>query len=95
MTDRHHLRWRWLAAGAAAVLVTIVLFWFQPHKLFVDDRVDEAIPVVTAEPVPTSVPAVSDAEAPHDVRGRDRVDRSGVVDLVPANNFLQEPCSNE
>jgi hypothetical protein len=64
MTDSRHRRWRWIAAGAAAVLVAIVLFWFQPHKLFVDDRVDEAIPVVTTDSVATSAPAANDAEAP-------------------------------
>ena len=44
-----HFSRRWLAVAAAVglALVAFVLFWFQPHKLFVDDKVDEALP--TAE----------------------------------------------
>jgi hypothetical protein len=34
-----------LAAAAAVVLAAFVLVWFQPQKLFIDDRVDEALPV--------------------------------------------------
>jgi hypothetical protein len=48
---RPRRRWVWWAAGAALVVAVFVLVWFQPQKLFIDDRVDEAIP--TAEP-PTS-----------------------------------------
>ena len=46
MTSRSH-RVR-LAAGvvttAALALAAFVLVWFQPQKLFIDDRVDEALP---------------------------------------------------
>ena len=44
--------WRWIAA-AAAVAVGVVLFvlaWFQPQKLFIDDRVEEAIPAAASNP---------------------------------------------
>lgn len=30
-------------------LVVFVLVWFQPHKLFIDDRVDEDLPVAAAD----------------------------------------------
>ncbi|MEX2292919.1 MAG: DM13 domain-containing protein [Acidimicrobiales bacterium] len=40
-------RW-WLIGGAVfAVVIAIVLVWFQPQKLYIDDRADEALP--TAE----------------------------------------------
>ncbi len=29
---------------AAGIVIVFVLFWFQPQKLFIDDRVDEAVP---------------------------------------------------
>ena len=32
--------------------MVFVIAWFQPHKLFIDEQVDDAIPVVTAPPVP-------------------------------------------
>ena len=44
----------WTAAAVAVGVVAFVLVWFQPQKLFVDDRVDEAIP--TAAPTPTVAP---------------------------------------
>jgi hypothetical protein len=37
-----------VAATAAAALTAFVLVWFQPQKLFIDDRVDEALPVAPA-----------------------------------------------
>ncbi len=41
-------------------VATVVLVWFQPQKLFIDERVDEALPVVVSdgsEPsTPTTVP---------------------------------------
>ena len=47
-------RWRWALAGFAVAVAAFVLFWFQPQKLFIDDRVDEAIPAVTT---PSSTPS--------------------------------------
>jgi hypothetical protein len=46
--------WLWSGTGAMAVLIAFVLFWFQPQKLFIDERVVEAIP--TVPPAPTTVP---------------------------------------
>jgi hypothetical protein len=46
-------RWGWAVAVAVIAFVAFVLFWFQPQKLFIDDRVDEAIPTVTAAPDPS------------------------------------------
>jgi hypothetical protein len=45
---------RWLAAGiAAAGVVTFALYWFAPWNLFVDRRVDEAVPSVAAAGAPS------------------------------------------
>jgi hypothetical protein len=50
-------RWFWLA-GAALVLVagTAAFAWFEPDKLFVDERVDEPVPVAAGDPETTSPP---------------------------------------
>lgn len=45
---RRRRRWVWLAAGVVAGGAAFVLYWFQPQKLFLDDRVDEAVPAATA-----------------------------------------------
>ena len=34
----------WIVVLAAVLIVVGVLVWFQPHKLLVDQRVDEALP---------------------------------------------------
>jgi hypothetical protein len=39
-------RWLWAALASVLGLVGFVLVWFQPQKLFIDDRVDEPLPVV-------------------------------------------------
>jgi len=39
-----------MAAALAVGAALIVLVWFQPQKLFIDDRVDEAIPTATSAP---------------------------------------------
>jgi hypothetical protein len=56
-------RWRWLIVAVIAVTV-FVLFWFQPQKLFIDDRVDEGIP--TAAPTTGSTAPDSAATTPSD-----------------------------
>lgn len=53
-------RWPWLVAATAIVGVAgaVVLFWFQPQKAFIDDRVEDAIPTATTNPIATtSTPA--------------------------------------
>jgi hypothetical protein len=40
-------RWPWIVGAGVLGLVVFVLVWFQPQKLFIDDRVDEAIPAAT------------------------------------------------
>ncbi len=51
---RFRRRWMLGAAVVAAAVVAFVLIWFQPQKLFIDDRVDEAIPRVVAAQPPTA-----------------------------------------
>jgi hypothetical protein len=47
---RSRRRWLWVALAVVGALVAFVLFWFQPQKLFIDERVEEAIPTVTSPP---------------------------------------------
>jgi Electron transfer DM13 len=42
--------WIVVAVAAAAVLAAGVLVWFQPQKLLIDERVDEALPAPVAPP---------------------------------------------
>lgn len=55
---RRRRRWWWTAAAALSALGVFVLVWFQPQKLFIDERVDDDIPVVAGRgaQVPTTVP---------------------------------------
>jgi hypothetical protein len=55
-------RWPWVAAAGVVCAVAFVLVWFQPQKLFIDDRVDEAIP--TAGPPASTAPSSGPAEGP-------------------------------
>ncbi|MGY1730341.1 DM13 domain-containing protein [Geodermatophilus sp. SYSU D01045] len=42
--------WIWLAAAVVVVaLAAVTLVWFQPQKLFYDERVDESLPPAAAE----------------------------------------------
>jgi hypothetical protein len=63
---RRRRRWPWVA-GAAAVPaiagIAFVLFWFQPQKLFIDDRVDEPIPTVSVAPARDAEPRLADSAA--------------------------------
>jgi len=56
---RPRRRWLWVAAAAVIAVVASVLFWFQPQKLFIDERVDEATP--TAAPTPSTGPSAEPA----------------------------------
>lgn len=42
--------WLWIGAAVLVVLAAVTLIWFQPQKLFYDNRVDEALPSVAAGP---------------------------------------------
>lgn len=60
-----------IAAGVVGLAaVAFVLVWFQPHKLFVDDRVDQAEPrarpaaAEAAEPAPGAATSVPPTTAP-------------------------------
>ncbi len=65
-------RWPWLIAAGVAGLAVVVAVWFQPQKLFIDDRVDEDIPtaqasddpgtVVVEDPRSSTAPAAASAE---------------------------------
>lgn len=46
----------WVAGVAAAAVAGVVLVWFQPQKLFIDERVDEAVPTVPDSPAATTPP---------------------------------------
>ena len=49
------------ALVVVAVATVVVLVWFQPQKLFIDDRADEAIPMVDTT---ASAPPAGGATAP-------------------------------
>jgi hypothetical protein len=51
---RSRRRWPWVVGATVIAVVAFVLVWFQPHKLFIDDRVEEAIPA--AAPAPSAGP---------------------------------------
>ncbi len=63
-----------IAATVGVVLIVFVLFWFEPHKLFLDERVDEQAPEATAR---TSGPARADDQSPQQVEMQSRVLASG------------------
>ena len=56
-------RWPW-GIAAAVVSVAFVLVWFQPQKLFIDDRVDEALPNGAAAAGPASPPPSVAGQSP-------------------------------
>jgi hypothetical protein len=57
-------RWLWVGGIASVALIAFVLVWFQPQKLFIDERVDEPLPVVTAgDPAPAAEAPAPDPPA--------------------------------
>jgi hypothetical protein len=49
--------WIWVGAAVLVVLAAITLIWFQPQKLFYDQRVDEALPSATEPADDPAAPA--------------------------------------
>lgn len=47
-THRRRRRWPWAVLAVLVAAVAFVLIWFQPQKLFIDERVEEPIPTVAA-----------------------------------------------
>jgi hypothetical protein len=83
-----------LGAALAAVLVAgaaaFVLVWFQPQKLFIDDRVDEALPAAAAATGPATAHDLSVApfrSYEHATRGRARVLAVGARRYVRFEGF--------
>jgi hypothetical protein len=56
-------RWVWAAAVAAVAVVAFVLFWFQPQKLFIDDRVEESVPTATSAAATNTAQEAGDGPA--------------------------------
>jgi hypothetical protein len=63
-TRQRRRRWPWAGACAVVGLVVFVLIWFQPQKLFIDERVDAPIPVATAPTTDPGAPAGAAPTAP-------------------------------
>jgi hypothetical protein len=53
-----------LVSGVLAVLAAVTLNWFQPQKLFYDQRVDEALPGAATETSSTTGPGPVSAAEP-------------------------------
>lgn len=66
-----------MIAGAVALVAVaaVVLVWFQPQKLLIDETVDDAVPVAVGtmpdedEPAPEEGPATTVAPGPDEVAG--------------------------
>lgn len=61
---RRRRTWIWLVAGVLVVLAVVTVVWFQPQKLFYDQRVNEALPSAAAEESPVSAAGSATATAP-------------------------------
>jgi len=51
-------------AGFGLIAIVVGIVWFQPHKLFIDERVDEALPVVTTTQGPSPAASAPSTIAP-------------------------------
>lgn len=58
-------------------LLVFVLAWFQPHKLFIDERVDEELPVTVGD-----TPEADDEPASSDGGDEEKTTEDGIVDLA-------------
>lgn len=75
---RRH-RWALLGGGAVGVaLIAFVMVWFQPHKLFIDDVVDEDLPgLVTAGAAVAGADDMADDEMADDEMTDDQMADEG------------------
>lgn len=72
-------RRRLLLAGAAAfaVVAVVVLVWFQPQKLFIDETVDDAVPVAVG-----AAPETAETEETAETAETDEPGNTGVVEIA-------------
>ena len=54
----------WLAGGLAAVTVAVVLLWFEPQALLIDERVSDPVPTATTAAATIEPEATAMAEQP-------------------------------
>ena len=64
---RRHPRISGTAVIVGLGLAVFVVVWFEPHKLFIDDRVDEGLPAAAAAQAGGSSPDEASSEPPEDV----------------------------
>lgn len=68
---RRHPRISGTAAIVGVGLAVFVVVWFEPHKLFIDDRVDEGLPVAAA--------AEAGGPSPSEEAGSEQPDDTGAT----------------
>jgi hypothetical protein len=88
----------WIVVLAAVLLAAGVLVWFQPHKLLIDQRVDEALPAAvppggteagrTAAPAATPEPATLAAGESRSL-GHATTGRAVVLELGDGTRLLR------
>jgi|SRR5919106_2244775 hypothetical protein len=62
---KEHPGWALGIVGLGLALFIFGIVWFEPQKLFIDERIDEAVPAAAtgAEPSPTADPSPAEEEA--------------------------------
>jgi hypothetical protein len=87
----------WSSVGIAVAVVVFVMVWFQPHKLFLEETVDEALPVTTDGPPaesqetgsrPTSQPSVL-SEGDFRSLEHETTGTAQVIELSNGDRFLR------
>lgn len=63
LVDTRRRRWPWVTAAFAAAFAAFVLVWFEPQKLFIDERVDDPAPSIANDAPDASRPGSGDGRA--------------------------------